>query len=216
VQSSIKQELTAQNEQQALSKFTKDLKNKWISKTVCRSGYVVEDCKSYKAPKKGSTATKQPAESTPQAKPSIAGTVPMYLSSIYPEGDPPQIGDVYLSGHDFPHSVFFQDVNHASIASGCETSLGCRAASFRLGGKYSRFHATFGITTNEANKHDRCRWWVVLDHKTLEQSTGCVSNAPGETITLSIRGGDTLELRARMLEGSSSKMTIIWGDARVS
>jgi hypothetical protein len=57
VQSSIKQQLTAQNKQQALSKFVKEFKKKWMSKTECRSGYVVADCKSYKAPKTSSTST---------------------------------------------------------------------------------------------------------------------------------------------------------------
>jgi foldase protein PrsA len=57
VQSSIKQQLTAQNQQQALSKFVKEFKKKWMSKTDCRSGYVVTDCKQYKAPKTSSTST---------------------------------------------------------------------------------------------------------------------------------------------------------------
>ncbi|HYM56002.1 MAG TPA: peptidyl-prolyl cis-trans isomerase [Solirubrobacteraceae bacterium] len=56
VQSSIKQQLAAQNQQQALSKFVKDFKTKWTSKTDCRSGFVVTDCKQYKAPKTGSTS----------------------------------------------------------------------------------------------------------------------------------------------------------------
>lgn len=51
VQSSIKQQLTATQEQQALSKFVKEFKKKWTSKTDCRSGFVVADCKQYKAPK---------------------------------------------------------------------------------------------------------------------------------------------------------------------
>jgi foldase protein PrsA len=56
VQASIKQQLTAQNQQQALSKFVKEFKKKWMAKTECRSGYVVADCKSYKAPKTSSTS----------------------------------------------------------------------------------------------------------------------------------------------------------------
>lgn len=55
VQSTIKQTLTATGEQTALSKFVKEFKKKWLAKTECRSGYVVADCKSYKAPK-GSAA----------------------------------------------------------------------------------------------------------------------------------------------------------------
>jgi foldase protein PrsA len=57
VQSSIKQQLTAQNQQQALSKFVKEFKKKWMAKTDCRSEYVVTDCKQYKAPKTSSTST---------------------------------------------------------------------------------------------------------------------------------------------------------------
>jgi foldase protein PrsA len=54
----IKQTLTATQQQTALSKFVKEFKKKWMAKTECRSGYVVTDCKSYKAPKTTSTATK--------------------------------------------------------------------------------------------------------------------------------------------------------------
>jgi len=50
-QASIKQQLTAQQQQQALSKFVKEFKKKWMGKTECRSGFVVADCKGYKAPK---------------------------------------------------------------------------------------------------------------------------------------------------------------------
>jgi hypothetical protein len=55
VQSTIKQQLIATGQQTALSKFVKEFKKKWTGKTECRSGYVVADCKSYKAPKTSST-----------------------------------------------------------------------------------------------------------------------------------------------------------------
>jgi foldase protein PrsA len=54
-QASIKQQLIASGQQTALSKFVKTFKAKWLAKTECRSGYVVADCKSYKAPKTSST-----------------------------------------------------------------------------------------------------------------------------------------------------------------
>jgi foldase protein PrsA len=60
VQSSIKQQLAATQQQQALSKFVKEFKKKWQAKTDCRKAYVVEDCKQYKAPKTGSTGTATP------------------------------------------------------------------------------------------------------------------------------------------------------------
>ena len=58
VKSAIKAQLISTNEQSALSKFVKNFKKKWQSKTECRSGYVVADCKSYKAPKTATSTTK--------------------------------------------------------------------------------------------------------------------------------------------------------------
>jgi foldase protein PrsA len=62
-EASIKQQLTATNQQAALSKFVKEFKKTWTAKTDCRSEYVVADCKQYKAPKTSSTAV--PTTSTP-------------------------------------------------------------------------------------------------------------------------------------------------------
>jgi foldase protein PrsA len=62
-EASIKSQLTATQQQTALSKFVKEFKKKWMSKTDCRPGYVVTDCKQYKAPKTTSTST--PATTTP-------------------------------------------------------------------------------------------------------------------------------------------------------
>jgi foldase protein PrsA len=56
-EASIKSQLQAQGQQAALSKFVKEFKKKWMSKTDCRAGYVVTDCKQYKAPKTTSTST---------------------------------------------------------------------------------------------------------------------------------------------------------------
>jgi foldase protein PrsA len=55
VQASIKQQLTSTQQQAALSAFVKNFKKKWKAKTDCRKGYVVEDCKQFKAPKTSST-----------------------------------------------------------------------------------------------------------------------------------------------------------------
>jgi foldase protein PrsA len=57
VQSTIKQQLISTNQQHALSSFVKEFRKKWTAKTECRSGYVVADCKAYKAPKTTSTGT---------------------------------------------------------------------------------------------------------------------------------------------------------------
>jgi parvulin-like peptidyl-prolyl isomerase len=57
VQTSIKSQLAAQQQSTALNGFVKKFKSKWTAKTECRSGYVVADCKEYKAPKTGTGAT---------------------------------------------------------------------------------------------------------------------------------------------------------------
>lgn len=59
VKASIKQQLTATQQQTALTEFVKAFKKKWTAKTDCRAGYVVADCKQYKAPKtaKGTSST---------------------------------------------------------------------------------------------------------------------------------------------------------------
>jgi parvulin-like peptidyl-prolyl isomerase len=57
VRSAIKAQLQSTSQQEALTKFVKAFKVKWKAKTDCRSGYVVPDCKQYKAPKAGAATT---------------------------------------------------------------------------------------------------------------------------------------------------------------
>jgi foldase protein PrsA len=74
-EASIKSQLTATHQQKALSEFVKEFKKKWMGKTECRSGYVVADCKSYKAPK--TTSTSSPAATAPAG----AATTPATTST---------------------------------------------------------------------------------------------------------------------------------------
>ena len=66
VQASIKQQLTATQQQSALTEFVKSFKKKWTAKTDCRAGYIVTDCKQYKAPMTSSKAT-SPSTGTTEA-----------------------------------------------------------------------------------------------------------------------------------------------------
>jgi len=67
VKATVKQQLISTGEQSALTKFTKGFKTKWKSKTECRSGYIVADCSSYKAPKTSATgASKGASTVTPE------------------------------------------------------------------------------------------------------------------------------------------------------
>jgi foldase protein PrsA len=76
--SSIKQQLTATQQQTALSKFVKEFKKKWTSKTECRTGYMVQDCKGYKAPKTSTTGTgtEAPAGATSTKVPTTSTKAP--------------------------------------------------------------------------------------------------------------------------------------------
>jgi foldase protein PrsA len=76
-EASIKSQLTATQQQKALSTFVKEFKKKWMSKTDCRAGYVVTDCKQYKAPKTTST----PATTTPNATTPEGSTPPVTTTS---------------------------------------------------------------------------------------------------------------------------------------
>lgn len=62
VESQIKDTLTSEREDKALEKFEKSYKKRWQARTECRAGFVVEDCKGYKAPK--TTATTPPTTSS--------------------------------------------------------------------------------------------------------------------------------------------------------
>ena len=53
----IKAQLNSTKSQELLSNFVKSFKKKWLGKTSCRTGYVVADCKEFKAPKTSSTST---------------------------------------------------------------------------------------------------------------------------------------------------------------
>jgi foldase protein PrsA len=64
VKSTIKQQLVAQGQQGALSKFVKEFQKKWKGRTECRTGYVVQDCKESKTPKATTTGAAGAAGTT--------------------------------------------------------------------------------------------------------------------------------------------------------
>ncbi len=57
VKSTIKQQITAEKQQKAVSEFVKNFRKKWTARTECRNEYSVQDCKSYKAPKTSTGTT---------------------------------------------------------------------------------------------------------------------------------------------------------------
>jgi parvulin-like peptidyl-prolyl isomerase len=67
----ITQTLTQTNQSKTLNAFVKNFNAKWISRTVCATGYIVADCKN--APKK-STTTTTPAVQSTQTSPTTQTT----------------------------------------------------------------------------------------------------------------------------------------------
>jgi foldase protein PrsA len=68
---SIKQQLAATRQQTALDEFIKEFRKRWTAETNCRPGYVVADCRQYKAPKADSlgapnTTTPHPTTTAPR------------------------------------------------------------------------------------------------------------------------------------------------------
>jgi foldase protein PrsA len=51
VKETVKAQLAATRQQAALTKFVKEFRKRWEGRTECRAGYMVQDCKGYKAPK---------------------------------------------------------------------------------------------------------------------------------------------------------------------
>lgn len=54
---SIRQILINQNQQKALDAFIKGFRKKWVDKTVCRAGFINQDCKNAPKPKAGASTT---------------------------------------------------------------------------------------------------------------------------------------------------------------
>jgi len=55
VSPTIKSQIASTGQQAALTKFVNDFTKRWTAKTNCRTGFVVQDCGNYKAPKSGAT-----------------------------------------------------------------------------------------------------------------------------------------------------------------
>jgi foldase protein PrsA len=84
VKESIKQQLTAQQQQAALTKFVASFKKKWEGRTDCLKEYTVMDCKQFKAPKTPTTptgATPPTGAGTATAAPQTATTPPASTTS---------------------------------------------------------------------------------------------------------------------------------------
>jgi foldase protein PrsA len=76
VKSTIKQQLAAQQQQGALTKFVSNFKKKWEGRTECRKEYSVQDCKGFKAPATPTTPGAPAGTATPQTGTVRTSTAP--------------------------------------------------------------------------------------------------------------------------------------------
>jgi hypothetical protein len=67
-QAAIKQQLAAQAQQHRLAVFVKEFQKRWKAKTDCRAGFVMQDCKQYKAPETPAATSNQPASAAPPTR----------------------------------------------------------------------------------------------------------------------------------------------------
>jgi len=66
VHDTIKQLLVSQGQTTSLQSFVAKFKKKWTVRTDCRSGFLVQDCKNFKAPPRGATGVPPGAQQVPQ------------------------------------------------------------------------------------------------------------------------------------------------------
>jgi len=143
----------------------------------------------------------------------------VYLGRLQPVvGDIPEVSDARLDGHNYPISLLYQDIGSTpSVAAACESQTSCRATSYELTGRFTRFQATVGLvgTTAGANSGEsqgQERWSVVLDGRTAKQGEVVPYSRP-DSIDVPLSGALRLELR--MVAEPEFEGTIAWGDARV-
>jgi hypothetical protein len=144
---------------------------------------------------------------------------PVFLSSLTPSaGDVPQRGDSQVKGADFPHSIFYENIqSDVSASSSCDSADGadCRATSYDLGGKYRSFTAHFGIAQGANNAVTaRGDWEISVDDQVVKQGTTTGNSAP-EKIRVSFGSGRVLALRVVVHEAIGDTTNVVWGDARV-
>ena len=162
------------------------------------------------------TSTASTTGTTTSSKP----TELVYLGRLQPVvGDIPEVGDARLAGHSYPISLLYQDIGSIpSIAAACESQNSCRATSYELSGRFTRFQATVGRvgTATGANSGESQgqveRWSVVVDGITVKQGELMPYSRP-DSIDVPLSGALRLELW--MIVEPEFEGIIAWGDARV-
>ena len=92
VKETIKSQLASTQQQTAFTEFVKEFRKRWEGRTECRTGYTVQDCKGYKAPKAaagaaGARRSGQPRPAQPDSRPYtsswICDRVALLCSSLF-------------------------------------------------------------------------------------------------------------------------------------
>jgi hypothetical protein len=144
----------------------------------------------------------------------------VYLGRLQPSGgDIPAVGDAQLAGHDYPISLLYEDIGSTpSIAAACESQASCRATSYELGGRFTRFQATLGLLGtatggNSGESQGQVQHWSVVVDGSLVKLGDLTPNSAPDSIDVPLSGARNLELR--MIAEPGLEGTIVWGNARV-
>lgn len=160
------------------------------------------------------TTTTGPTTSTSES------TELAYLGRLQPsEGDIPDVREVRLAGRTYPFSLLYEDIGSTpSVAASCESQTSCRATSYELNGRFTRFQATVGrvgTATGASSGESQGqveRWSVLLDGRMVKQGEVMPSSRP-DSVDVPLSGALRLELR--MIAEPEFEGNIAWGDARV-
>jgi hypothetical protein len=160
------------------------------------------------------SSTTSPTTSTPEPAELL------YLGRLQPgEGDVPDVGSAQLAEHVYPISLLYQNIGSTpSIAAACESRTSCRATSYELLGRFTRFQATVGRVGAAAGSSSREStalmelWSVLVDGRTVKHGE-LMPNSRPDSIDVPLAGARELELR--MLAEPGVEGTIVWGNARI-
>lgn len=152
---------------------------------------------------------------TKQPKPKPPPVKAVFLSELTPSGgDPVSPGDGQIAGHDFPHSLIYENFgSKQSVANSCSAEPSqCHATTFELPGSYRSFTATVSVAERN-NYNPVLHWQVWANGQILKQSK--VASGTAASIHVELNGAQSIELRV-ILEELFDEPTVIWGNALVT
>lgn len=165
-------------------------------------------------------ANSRQGQTTTTTIPTTPPRGPVYLSDLQPQGgDTPMRGDTQIGDQDFPHSIFYEDIEgNQSNASACQNvaDFTCQATDYSIAGaRYHQFSAMLGVTGGCSG--DSAHWSLIVDSVVVKSRPAAVNGSP-QPIAVAIPAGNSLELLASDSGFSGAAcggINIVWGNAQL-